>query len=93
MVGLFGALESLRGTSGWGERAEELLTAVLCAGVGLWALRRYLFLLNHAELAAGQAECPQCQTYGRLDLVQSDATGDRVTVRCRSCGHGWRMEI
>ena len=92
LVGVFAALDAMRGTQGWSDRAEQLLTAVLCGAAGLWALRRYLHLLGHAELAAHQAECPQCKAYGRLDLVQSDATGDRVTVRCRGCGHGWRIE-
>ena len=93
LVGVFAALEGMRGTLGWAERAEEILTAVFCAAVGLWAMRRYLSLLQRAEWAAHQAECPQCKAYGRLDLVQSDATGDRVTVRCRGCGHGWRIEM
>lgn len=93
LIGIFAALDAMRGTVGWGERAEEILTAILCAGAGLWAMRRYLFLLHHAELAAHQAECPQCKAYGRLDLVQSDASGERVAVRCRGCGHGWRIEL
>ncbi len=93
MIGIFAALDAVRGTVGWVERAEEILTAILCAGTGLWALRRYLFLLHHAELAAHQAGCAQCKAYGRLDLVQSDASGERVAVRCRGCGHGWRIEL
>jgi hypothetical protein len=93
LVGVFASLETMRGTQGLGERAEGLLAAVLCGGAGLWALRSYLRLLSVAELAAHQAECPQCKAYGRLDLVESDATGERVTVRCRGCGHGWRIEI
>lgn len=93
MVGIFAALDAMRGTVGWVERAEEIGTVLLCTGAGLWAMRRYLFLLHHAELAAHQAECPQCKAYGRLDLVQSDASGERVAVRCRGCGHGWRIEL
>ena len=93
MVGVFAAMEAMRVAPSWGERVEEILTAALCTGTGVWALRRYLHLLSHAELAAHQAECPQCKAYGRLDLVQSDDTGERVVVRCRGCGHGWRMEI
>jgi predicted Zn finger-like uncharacterized protein len=92
MVGIFGALE-LAGTRGsWGERWGDGLGALLCIGAGLWSMRRYLYLLNHAELAAHQAECPQCKTYGRLELVQSDAGGDLVQVRCRQCTNVWRIE-
>jgi ABC-type nickel/cobalt efflux system permease component RcnA len=92
LVGVFAALEALRGTVGWSQRWEELLSALLCGGAGLWALRRYLHLLHTAEYAANQAECPQCKVYGRLDLMESDAAGDSVVVRCRSCGHGWRID-
>jgi len=92
LVGVFAALEGMRGTTSWSERVEEALTVLLCAGAGVLTLRRYLSLLQRAELAAHQAECPQCKAYGRLDLVQSDASGDQVTVRCRGCGHGWRIE-
>jgi hypothetical protein len=93
LVGVFAGLDALRGTVGWRDRIEEIFTVLLCTGTGLWALRRYLFLLQHAEMAADQAECPQCKVYGRLELVQSDDSGQRVVVRCRSCGHGWRMEV
>ena len=93
LVGVFAAIDSMRDASGWSQRAEQVLTMALCTAVGVWALRRYLYLLQHAELAAHQADCPQCEAYGRLELVQSDDSGQRVTVRCRGCGHGWRMEI
>ena len=93
LVGIFAGLDSMRGATTWGERADQIFTVVLCTGAGLWALRRYLDLLSHAELAAHQAECPQCKAYGRLELVQSDDSGERVTVRCRGCNHGWRIEI
>jgi predicted Zn finger-like uncharacterized protein len=91
LVGIFGALEGA-GRGSWGERWDNLLGALLCVGAGLWSMRRYLHLLNHAEYAAHQAECPQCKTYGRLELVQSDASGDVVQVRCRQCSHVWRIE-
>ena len=93
MIGVFGALDAMRGASSWAERAGGLASVALCAAAGLWALRRYLYLLQHAELAAHQAECPQCKAYGRLDLVQSDSTGERVLVTCRGCKHGWRIDV
>jgi hypothetical protein len=61
------------------------------AAIGLWALRRYLRLLTSAEAVANQADCPSCGTYGRLDLVEANATGDEVAVSCRKCSHGWRI--
>lgn len=93
LVGVFAAIESMLGAQAWSERVDNIATALLCAAAGLWALRRYLHLLSRAELAAHQAECPQCKAYGRLELVESDATGERVVVRCRGCSHGWRIEL
>ena len=91
MVGVFAAFEAATTFRSWGDQLADLGSGLLCAGAGLWALRRYLFLLAHAEAAANQADCPQCQTYGRLELMQSDASGDEVQVRCRKCGHGWHI--
>lgn len=91
MIGVFAAFESMSGAASGLERLADLGIVLLCAGTGLWALRRYLYLLSHAEAAAHQADCPQCKTYGRLELLQSDASGDEVQVRCRQCGHVWHI--
>ena len=62
---------------------------LLFAAVGLWAMRRYLFLLMHAEQVANQAVCSECKAYGRLAVVEVDHGGERVKVRCTKCQHGW----
>lgn len=85
LLGLFAAFEGAWRHRDWG----DLGTGLLSAALGLWALRRYLRLLSVAEAVANQADCPQCKTYGRLELIRSDATGDEVHVRCRHCGHEW----
>lgn len=92
VVGVMMALEAATRYATAQERVFDWAVALACAGGGLWALRRYLFLLTHAESVANQADCPQCKTYGRLELVDADATGQDVTVRCRHCGHVWRIE-
>lgn len=91
MIGIVAGFESMTRGASWSERLADLVTVLLSAGAGLWALRRYLYLLNHAEAAAHQADCPQCETYGRLELLQSDASGEEVQVRCRKCGHVWHI--
>ena len=75
------------------ERLIDWAVALACAMGALWALRRYLYLLTQAEELANQANCPKCGAYGRLELVQSDARGDHVTVQCRQCGHRWPMGV
>ncbi len=89
-----GMLATLEGTSRshpFSEQFADLATIVLCAATGAWSMRRYFYLLAHAEAVANQADCPQCGTYGRLDLLQSDATGNEVQVACRKCGHHWHI--
>ena len=92
MVGTLVAMEAASRFRSWPDQIVDLASLLLCIGVGLWALRRYLSLLLQAETAARQAECAACRTYGRLDLVQSDASGERVQVQCRMCGHAWRID-
>jgi predicted Zn finger-like uncharacterized protein len=92
LIGVFAAFEAAGRFTGMADRLTDVAAILLCTGVGLWALRRYLGLMARAESAANQAECPHCKTYGRLELQQPDAGGDEVGVRCRRCGHQWRIE-
>ena len=78
---------------------------IVAAGIGLWALRRYLFLLTRAEHIANQAVCAQCQAYGRwaveppaalaraaVDAGSDDDAPARMRVCCRGCGWRWQIE-
>ena len=93
-LALLGGLEALFAARG----ATRLLLA-LCllaaAGVGAWALRRYLFLLMRAEHLARQAVCPQCHVYARWRVEPApnpDAQPLHMAVHCQACGHRWRIE-
>jgi predicted Zn finger-like uncharacterized protein len=92
MMGIVVALEAASRFRSWGDQVADGLSLLLCIGVGLWSLRRYLFLLLHAEAAANQANCASCKAYGRIELLQSDAAGNSVQVRCRKCSHVWRID-
>ncbi len=95
LLGVIGMMMAMEAASRFAlplERAWDWAVAVACGGGSLWALRRYLFLLMQAEVAANQANCPACATYGRLDLLQSNAEGDCVRVRCRHCAHSWTIQ-
>lgn len=92
MVGLIGAFEAASEFRSWTDQAFDLLAVLVCGGAGLWALRRYLFLLMHAETVAHQADCPSCGTYARFSLVQAETTTERVRVCCRQCSHEWTIE-
>jgi len=90
-IGVFAALEAASRFRSWVDQFTDVVALLVCTAIGLWALRRYLYLLTHAEAVANQAECPACKTYGRLELLQAAAEGDEVQVRCRNCSHVWHI--
>ena len=58
-IALMATLELFHG----GSVGNKLVNAglfILSGVIALWALRRYLYLLSHAETVADQANCPQC---------------------------------
>lgn len=88
VIALVGAMEAFRGSHGDAQLANVLLVAV-CAGIGLWALRRYLFLLMRAEQAAHQASCPECGDYGRFHVTGHRPRLREIDLRCRKCSRHW----
>jgi Zn ribbon nucleic-acid-binding protein len=90
-AGAFASVEGAVRFRSWSDQLTNGAALLLSAGIGIWALRRYLRLLTHAEMVAGQADCPACQTYGRLDVERSEANVPGVAVSCRQCGHRWRI--
>jgi Zn ribbon nucleic-acid-binding protein len=92
MIGVLAAFESASKNRGWADQAIDVVAVIVCGAGGLWALRRYLSLLLHAEHVAHQANCPACGTYARFQLVRADAEHDRVQVCCRQCGHEWTIQ-
>ncbi|MEO6364368.1 MAG: hypothetical protein ABIO71_14150 [Caldimonas sp.] len=90
-IGGLGTLEIVTRRAPLDDRLGGFALLLVCAGIGVWALRRYVFLLMRAEHAARQATCRQCQTYGILDLVRSEPQLERLKVCCRKCRHAWSM--
>lgn len=85
---------------------ETLLRLAAMLGGGatcLWALKRYLVMLDYAEYAAERSVCEKCAAYRGLDLggattsrvPEQDDAGEPiaapVSVRCRKCGHQWTI--
>jgi hypothetical protein len=91
LIGVLAAFESATRQSAWTGRLFDAAVLLICLGTGLWALRRYLHLLMHAEAVAHQADCPSCATYARFRLVRAEASGDSASVCCRKCGHQWTI--
>lgn len=90
-VALIGLLEAFQDAS----PADKLLNVLLfiaSGAIGLWSLRRYLYLLTHAEAVANQANCPACGTYARFEVMGEDRRSGQTTVCCRACRQGWTIE-
>jgi hypothetical protein len=92
MIGVFAAVESMGGSSGWIDRLIDIAAILACAIIGIWAVRRYLYFLMHAEACANQADCPRCKAYGRFTMEQDDREGGRVQVMCRKCQQRWIID-
>lgn len=91
MIGVFAGVEALRAAQGWADQAVDIGAILACAAIGVWALRRYLYFLNHAEATAGQADCPQCKTYGRFTIESVNGHERTLHVCCRACSHHWTI--
>lgn len=91
VLGLLGAMEALSSNrQAW---PAMVLSIVVSAALGVWALRRYLHLLMRAEHIANQANCPRCDTYARWQAVAPPGTdrGGGLEVCCKACQQRWRI--
>jgi hypothetical protein len=87
--------------------APALLIFALClsfGALGVWCLHRYFSILKAAEFLGGRSHCPQCDAYGRFDILRTGprdnpdgaldpgiAALPRLFVRCRKCATPWTM--
>ncbi len=90
-IGLFAAFEALGRFRSLSDQLTDVVAILICAAIGIWALRRYLRLLTHAEFTAHQADCPQCKAYGRFKLESENARDGTVQVCCNKCQHRWTI--
>ena len=91
LIGVIAAFEAASKYRSLTDQVIDIVAIVVCIGTGLWSVRRYLYLLMHAELVANQAHCPACTTYARFQLVRTDALEEQASVCCRNCGHEWTI--
>lgn len=98
MVGLLAAFEVYDRSAAVADQVQVAVSVLACGAIGVWALRRYLYLLLHAETTANQAVCTQCAVYARFDVAppapaepNKPPAPDAVRVCCRGCGHHWSI--
>ncbi len=90
-IGVFAAIEAASSFTTPYDRLLDAGALLLFAGVGIWSMRRYLYLLNHAEFVAHQADCPGCGSYGRFTLVDPVRERSDTEVCCRQCQRRWTI--
>ena len=80
-----------------------LMVAIGGAGalVGIVSWQRYRVIMARAELIGEQSTCANCHTYAAFNVtasgtVDADPAPGAIDlwlrVRCRKCGHEWRIE-
>lgn len=92
-LGLLGSVEVYSPKLGLGDQLQIIAAALASAAIGFWAMRRYLYKLNHAEFVAHQAVCGGCQTYAKFDAVDERGADSPLKVCCRRCGHRWEIDL
>lgn len=90
LVAVVASFEALSGARPY-EKVFDVLFIIVSAVIGLWAVRRYLFLLMRAEGVANQASCGDCGAYGRFTVVAEDRSHHETQVRCTKCEHLWTI--
>jgi hypothetical protein len=102
LIVLLAGYESLAHLRGSPLFYVAIFVAAAAAGVlTLVAFRRFTVLLSRAEQFANDAECPQCKSWGRFEILSMEAVGEDepvesgrphwLRVRCRKCEHAWRL--
>ena len=91
MIGIFAGFEALGAHRAWLDQAQNIAVIGLCVAIGIWAVRRYLYFLGHAEATAHQADCPQCQAYGSFTVEAEDPKEQTLQVCCRKCQRRWTI--
>lgn len=90
-IGIFAAFEAFGRFRSLSDQLTDILAIVACTAIGIWALRRYLRLLLHAEVTAHQADCPGCKVHGRFKLESENTRDGSVQVCCNKCQHRWTI--
>jgi predicted Zn finger-like uncharacterized protein len=92
-IGLLACAEVYRRSAPLVDQLQVLAGGLASAAIGVLALRRYLYRLQHAEYVAEQAVCRRCDTYARFDADEVPGAGSRLKVRCRHCANEWEMDL
>jgi len=88
-IGLLATSEFFSLSAPLSDQLADAAAVILFVAVGVRSLRRYLYLLMHAEQVANQAVCLKCESYGRFSLIDENHGENVIRVRCKKCQHEW----
>jgi hypothetical protein len=92
-LALLGAAEAFSKDASFFDQLTLFACAAVSAVIGVWALRRYFYLLQYSEYVANQAACEQCHAYAKWDITGEDIPNRTMTVCCKKCGHPWSIGL
>lgn len=92
-IGLLAAAEVYDRRDDLLDQIKVLACAAASAAIGVFALRRYLYLLRHAEYVADQAVCSSCERYASFETLAEGHSTEHLNVRCKHCRHEWVIHL
>ena len=85
MIAIAACMEELSFRGSYLRLFAYLLVIIAASLTGIYGFVRYQRTLAEAERIGAHATCARCGTYGRFTLISP------LSVRCRKCGHEWRL--
>lgn len=85
MVTIAACVEELSFRGSFGRLLGYVVIVLGAAATGIYGMVRYHQILGEAERIGEHATCGSCGAYGRFKLISASQ------VRCRKCGHEWRL--
>lgn len=101
LILLLSGIEVLGDVTGTMHYVAMLMAAALGGVLMIVAWRRFVVLLNRAELFAEGATCRSCKAWGKFRVLGQESVTDDdppeagrphwLRVRCTKCGNEWRL--
>lgn len=85
MVAIAACVEELSFRGSFARLLAYVVIVLGAAATGIYGMVRYHQILAEAERIGEHATCGSCNAYGRFKLINASQ------VRCRKCGHEWRL--
>jgi hypothetical protein len=85
LIAIAACMEELNFRGSAARLLAYLMLVAASAAIAIYATLRYQSILTEADQLGEHATCGACGAYARFTLVSA------TQVRCRKCGHEWRL--